>query len=146
MKEKANVLHRDISVNNVMYELREGEPHFVLIDYDMAVLLPAQGERRTPQAKYCEGTLPFMAVDLIENAAYPEHDPVPHLLRHDFESIFWLSVWCPSVLVEATDDEEKTIKENNIATVRAWETGAFKRIAHSKEVIRKRPLESKEIK
>ncbi|KAF7797013.1 hypothetical protein EIP86_008205 [Pleurotus ostreatoroseus] len=143
LKEKANILHRDISVNNIMYELREGKPYFVLIDYDMAVHLPDSGGRRKQHAKYREGTLPFMAVDLIRNIADPEKDPTPHFLRHDYEAVFWLSVWCPAVFTEPTNEEEQKAKKRNVGMVRAWETRDFTDIADSKNLIRHGPLRSR---
>ena len=38
LRYKANMLHRDISVNNIMYQMRNGRHHFVLIDFDMAFM------------------------------------------------------------------------------------------------------------
>lgn len=130
-----------------MYELREGVPHFVLIDYDMAVILTTKaGERRKPTAKYREGTLPFMAVDLLMNAANPWRKPIPHFLRHDFESVYWLSVWSPAVLMDPQTEAEKEAKQSNVDIVRAWETGKFGSIADTKEAVRRRSLTHRNIK
>lgn len=130
-----------------MYEYHGADLHFVLIDYDMAtVLTKKKGERYRPSSKHRTGTLPFMAVELIENAAHcfdeaDDYKPIPHLFRHDVESVFWLSVWCPAVLTEPQNAYETKRKEKNMAVVRAWETTDLMQIAKDKSYTRKAPLE-----
>lgn len=86
-----------------------------------------------------------MAVDLLMNAADPEREPIPHFLRHDQESVFWLSVWCPAVLMEPKNEAEKKKKQRNIDIVRAWETCNFEAIADTKKDIRHRNLVNRRI-
>lgn len=123
-----------------MYEYRDGRLHFVLIDFDMATVILAQAVY-IPSSRHRTGTLAFMAVDLIEDAAFlaskTEHEAIAHYLCHDLESIFWLCLWCALVMV-ATADEE--LKSRNLAIVRAWETHELWAIAHNKQSIRVRPL------
>ncbi|KAF7794434.1 hypothetical protein EIP86_005568 [Pleurotus ostreatoroseus] len=144
LRYNANILHRDISLNNVMYEYRDGRLHFVLIDFDMATVI-LDGTPYVPSSKHRTGTLAFMAVELIEDAAKvnnPDHKAIAHLLCHDYESIYWLCLWCALVLV-ATADE--LLKARNLAIVRAWETKELWLIARSKTTIRFRPLYKNEI-
>ncbi|KAJ3552748.1 hypothetical protein NM688_g3990 [Phlebia brevispora] len=117
---KANILHRDVSVNNIMYEKRGDYYHFVLIDFDMAIELP-DGDLSdySPSSKHRTGTLPFMAYELIEDAfeatrvKFRRWRPMPHVLYHDMQSLFWVAVWCGLVLFRHTlhDDERKALLE-----------------------------------
>ncbi|KAJ3549206.1 hypothetical protein NM688_g5202 [Phlebia brevispora] len=123
LRYKAKILHRDISVNNVMYEHRDGRLNFILIDFDMATVVSDDpNESHDRRSKHRTGTLAFMAIALIEDAAnalqFPGHESIPHLLCHDFESIFWLCLWCTLVMV-AVDSQAQ--RESFLAVVRAWE-------------------------
>lgn len=142
LRYKANILHRDVSVDNVMYEYRDGRVHFVLIDFDMATVLPTgEGGSYVPTSRHRTGTLPFMAVDLIEdasNSAKKGYIPIAHRLCHDFESVFWLCVWCTMIMLSSGLEEIQL--EDNLAIVRAWETAELKAIAYTKMGIRARPL------
>src|ERR1700761_921021 len=77
------VLHRDISMNNVMFRRIGGEVYGVLNDFDLATCIDDLD--RIPTSKYRTGTRPFMA--------YEQHDinwnGPPHY-RHDAESFFYL--------------------------------------------------------
>lgn len=84
-----------------MYENRNGRHHFVLIDFNMAVELPKDDTSSyVPSSKHKTGTLPFMVHELVADAFQASHNraviwvPIPHRLRHDFESLFWVSLWC----------------------------------------------------
>lgn len=144
LRYKANILHRDVSINNVMYEHRDGRIHFILIDFDMATVLPTgEGGTYIPTSKHRMGTLPFMAVDLINDASKSGkkgYRPIAHRLCHDFESIFWLCLWCIMIMFPNGLDEEQ--HDENVAILRAWETSELKAIAYTKEGIRSQRLEA----
>ena len=56
-----------MSVNNIMYEMRGDKFYFILIDYDMGVLLSTKGKSSyKASSKHRTGTLPFMARALVE--------------------------------------------------------------------------------
>ncbi|CAE6378080.1 unnamed protein product [Rhizoctonia solani] len=76
------ILHCDISIGNLMYDVRTQEPY--LIDVDLGKSIEKLG---TPSSNHRTGTLPFMAIDLL----VPK--PPPHLYRHDLESFFYVLVW-----------------------------------------------------
>ena len=78
------MLHRDVSVNNIMYEIREGKFYFILIDFDMAVRIAPDESSYVASSRYRTGTLPFMAYELVKDAHYSSSriwSPIRHLLR-----------------------------------------------------------------
>lgn len=85
---EARILHRDISVGNLMYDLRDGILYGIVNDYDNAVILDQDGNPQAPPSTHRTGTIPFMALDLLA----PE-PPARHLYRHDLESFFYVLVW-----------------------------------------------------
>ncbi|KAJ3558089.1 hypothetical protein NM688_g1117 [Phlebia brevispora] len=137
LRYKANILHRDISVNNVMYEKRGSRYFFVLIDFDMGVILPRNPESNYyASSKHRTGTLPFMASELVRDACRsdkPNWKPIRHVLRHDFESLFWLSLWCVLTLLTHTVDSKT--KDSLLGWAKSLETGPIKAIAANKESI-----------
>jgi hypothetical protein len=89
------VQHNDISVENLMYDVREDEVGDgqnrryvgILNDYDLAHLhgrIRPTGAERT-------GTMPFMALDLLTEKAW--NGQVKRLYRHDCESFAWVLLW-----------------------------------------------------
>ncbi|PSS06642.1 hypothetical protein PHLCEN_2v3598 [Hermanssonia centrifuga] len=77
-----------------------------------------------------------MAWELIEDMADRElkdYRPIPHLLRHDFESLFYLSLWC-AVTMPVTWDEMKKKKIYRLY-IRGWESGTLRSIADRKKVL-----------
>ena len=69
-----------------MYYRVNGQVVGVLNDYDVASLKddPPLGNQRT-------GTIPFMALDLLQN--HGQKGIVKHVYRHDLESFIWVLVW-----------------------------------------------------
>ncbi|KAF9001241.1 hypothetical protein BDZ89DRAFT_1081995 [Hymenopellis radicata] len=77
------ILHRDISMSNIMFRIDENGDYFgVLNDLDLASL------RSDLDSRLVMGTPPFMAMDLQD----PYHKDVQHLYRHDLESLFYVIV------------------------------------------------------
>lgn len=77
--KKANILHRDISVENIL--LKEDESDGFLIDFDPAVditWLAAPGAPKTDKRV-------FAAIGVLANE--------PHSFMHDLESFFWVLFW-----------------------------------------------------
>ncbi|THG94519.1 hypothetical protein EW026_g6975 [Hermanssonia centrifuga] len=131
LRYKANILHRDVSCNNIMYDIRRGKVHFILIDYDLATVVTDEGEPSTAaSSKHRTGTLPFMAHDLLvdmhDNSIDSNSPRVMHYLRHDYESLLYVSLWCVIYLPFPADDEQKEIL---IAYLHLWETGTIETVA-----------------
>ena len=108
------ILHRDISENNLMIFRPEesAEAVGILNDFDMATerLLDAK-EAEVSAAHHRTGTLPFMALELVDN---DEAKPV-HLYRHDLESFFYILIWAATHY-----DFESQTKRNTPVVMRDW--------------------------
>ncbi|KAK7029727.1 other 1 protein kinase [Favolaschia claudopus] len=81
--EKAHIMHRDISVANLMFHEVDGKMYGVLNDFDHALDF---GKKSVPASKQRTGTKPFMAIDLLL-------EPPEHLYRHDLESFLYVLVF-----------------------------------------------------
>ncbi|RDB16002.1 hypothetical protein Hypma_003583 [Hypsizygus marmoreus] len=90
---EAKVLHRDLSDNNLMFKRSYHHPNHnlqvqgILNDWDLASLLCSSGYLSAADKKRRTGSVPFMAVDLLD-----DYLP-PHVYRHDLESFFYILVW-----------------------------------------------------
>src|SRR5258705_8777696 len=108
--EKAGILHRDISINNLMID-SEHPDIGVLIDLDFA----AHDRDTDTGARFVlpsmpGGTLLFRAIDLCAT------DPLPRsLYRHDLESFFWVLLW---ILLDKSGHSADTI-------FGSWSTGPW---------------------
>jgi hypothetical protein len=84
--EIPKILHRDISLNNLMLRKEDDKVYAVLNDFDLAV----SADVKSTSSKQRTGTKPFMAIDLLRP------DPPVHMYRHDLESMFYVLVWTTS--------------------------------------------------
>ncbi|KAK0211823.1 hypothetical protein IW262DRAFT_1497677 [Armillaria fumosa] len=84
--EKLKILHRDISLNNMMYRKRHDniEQKFqivgVLNDFDLSSVIPLKGAAFLHRT----GTPPYMAHELLGQS------DVGHLYRHDIEAFYYV--------------------------------------------------------
>lgn len=62
----------------------------MLIDYDLAVQVDANGKNETSREKNMTGTLDFMAIEVLENATQKETAGIERTYRHDLESFFYV--------------------------------------------------------
>lgn len=86
----------------------------------ISTMLRSSLQKRSPTSKHRTGTLAFMAIDLIRNAAaYGQDPPIPHLVRYDYESVFWLDLWSAMALVKpGTEEEAKAHKNKGLGDCR----------------------------
>ena len=91
--EEAGILHRDLSLNNIMYRIlkkendagvTEKKVHGVLTDYDLSSWTASLTPDYTKTSQQRTGTPPFMAHGLLDGT------DTLHLYRHDVESIFYI--------------------------------------------------------
>ena len=89
----AGILHRDLSLNNIMYRIvkkknkagvMEEKLYGVLTDFDLASWTKTLNKDYTKTSQQRTGTPPFMAYGLLKGS-----DPL-HLYRHDLESLFYI--------------------------------------------------------
>ena len=85
--EKAGILHRDISIGNLMVDASE-PARGVLIDLDFAVQVAQHGNPVDAETFPPAGTLIFRAFDLLT----PDN-PLKAYYRHDLESFFYTLFW-----------------------------------------------------
>ncbi len=92
------ILHRDISMANVMYRKRGGQVCGVLNDFDLSSLLPLVDV----SSLHCTGTPPYMAHDLLKES------DIGHLYRHDLEALFYVSLMlcCRYHIVETSSGRQ----------------------------------------
>ncbi|KUI65186.1 hypothetical protein VM1G_00003 [Cytospora mali] len=81
---KANLLHRDISINNLMINEDDDNPSWpsFLIDLDLAV---ERSRSEASGARGRTGTRAFMAIGVLRGEQ--------HSFMHDLESFFWVLFW-----------------------------------------------------
>ena len=130
------MLHRDVSVNNIMYEMRGGKYYFILIDFDMAMVVPDEAGESSyvASSKHRTGTLAFMSLELVRDAmkaSRPDWTPIKHRLHHDYESLFWVVLWCLYIVVTIGlgKDEKKALRDR----VRSWDSGKLRQVAAAKK-------------
>ncbi|KAF8327629.1 uncharacterized protein EI90DRAFT_2879041, partial [Cantharellus anzutake] len=82
--EIAHVLHRDVSLNNVMWRAKNNEVYGVLNDYDLAIMM--DDHSREASSNQRTGTRPYLARDFLCDL------PPRHLPRHDIESFVYVMV------------------------------------------------------
>ncbi|KAK7689350.1 hypothetical protein QCA50_007141 [Cerrena zonata] len=90
---KGRIMHRDISVGNVMckvfYIFTNGVQvevvKIIIIDLDLATYVDQKSDHCT--SVHRTGTAPFMALDLVRSPTQT------HYVRHDFESVFYVALW-----------------------------------------------------
>ncbi|KAJ7614202.1 hypothetical protein DFH06DRAFT_1368740 [Mycena polygramma] len=80
---EANILHGDISPNDLMFQWIKGKLHGVLLDFDLAKLYGRNESSCTP----CPGTTTYMARELLVL------EPPVHLFRHDLELFLYVLVF-----------------------------------------------------
>ncbi|KAJ3476175.1 hypothetical protein NLI96_g11339 [Meripilus lineatus] len=137
LRYKAKIVHRDISLGNLMYEkLDDGTIWLILNDFDLAVMVDDNGLPVAKNAsKHRTGTLPFMAHELL--VAMKEEDPIIHYLRHDYESVFWVVLYLvtrpqsnPSREPSHSEVDEglHLPSSERVALLKDWELGSLKDI------------------
>lgn len=111
---KGNILHRDISENNIIItDPKKTGFRGVLIDLDLAKEF---GSGRSG-ARCRTGTMEFMAIEVLLN--------IDHTHRHDLESFFYVLIWqCARRGWSEEWPEDSLISK--------WYTGTYRDIAHAK--------------
>ncbi|OJD26084.1 hypothetical protein ACJ73_02545 [Blastomyces percursus] len=110
-----NILHRDISENNIITDPAKADGHSgMLIDLD---LTKEVGSARSG-ARHQTDTMEFMAIEMLLN--------IDHTYWHDFESFFYVLIWQCARHGWVKDNHSKHSK------LRAWYTDNYEDIANAK--------------
>jgi hypothetical protein len=132
-----------------MYTKRDGKDWFILIDFDLAVKVDKDGQPLGPTSRHRTGTLPFMACDLLQAIASQESHGqedkgVVHCVRHDFESLYWVTVWCAMSVKRTGEvpDGKESLRKSELLL---WESGDYKHIARTKLALLTKPIEISEL-
>ncbi|KAJ2809541.1 hypothetical protein H4R20_000043 [Coemansia guatemalensis] len=101
-----NILHRDISTNNILaVDVPDSLPRGLLIDFDYGL---ATGTVRKGSQPECLGTLPFMSIGNLTNS------DTRRTALDDWESLLYLVCWTATVGItseDRKDTQEKREKE-----------------------------------
>ncbi|KAF2458841.1 serine/threonine-protein kinase Sgk2 [Lineolata rhizophorae] len=116
---EGNILHRDISENNIIITDPKKTGGFMgmLIDLDLAKEL---GSGRSG-ARCRTGTMEFMAIDVLLG--------ISHTYRHDLESFFYVLLW--QCARRGWEFLNKPMDQSR-SKLRAWYTGNYEDIANVK--------------
>ncbi|KAL8747174.1 MAG: hypothetical protein Q9190_000914 [Brigantiaea leucoxantha] len=111
---KGRILHRDVSINNIIMTNPKEANGFkgLLIDMDLAKEVgsgPSGARHRT-------GTVEFMAIQVLQD--------IDHTYRHDLESFFYVLLW-----ICAHHANKQPVE----SILRWWYSGSFETIANNKE-------------
>ncbi|KAI9808753.1 MAG: hypothetical protein M1825_003905 [Sarcosagium campestre] len=132
-----NILHRDISDNNVIIAKSDesGETMGVLIDLDLAT----EHDSEPSGARHRTGTVHFMAIEVLRGRGSS------HTYRHDLESFFYVFVWMcirngKNLRRSGTSADVSTLTNHQLlirkgikqSVLEGWYTGDFAAIATQK--------------
>ncbi|KAI6004945.1 hypothetical protein EDD15DRAFT_2107211, partial [Pisolithus albus] len=110
------ILHRDISINNaMMYEEVDGS-NCTVGPGDRTVSSVGKNSQSIPHA-YEQGTLPFMAVELL---CAVNNKPVKHTVAHDLESFVYLLCW---IVTFFAGPESRLRKDSTKLAIEGWYAG-----------------------
>lgn len=125
---KAGILHRDLSVNNIMFKRDPSTNRVigVLNDWDLAIPVNrSEYKFEKPTSYHRTGTATFMSIELLED----ENRTIPHLYRHDLESFMWILIWCAFNFLFHGVEVPYKLRD---AVVRDWVNISWQRIRQSK--------------
>ncbi|KAF9256068.1 hypothetical protein L218DRAFT_1007858 [Marasmius fiardii PR-910] len=125
------ILHRDISMNNIMFwrNPTTREVYGVLNDFDLSSRV---AEDRKASSKQCIGTKPYIAYDLVDTMWASGH-----LYRHDLESIFYVLLCLCSRY--KGPGENMDVSKDKPLPYESWFTESYDHVRDSKSSLFLRP-------
>ncbi|KDQ18676.1 hypothetical protein BOTBODRAFT_29056 [Botryobasidium botryosum FD-172 SS1] len=131
--DKAKMLHRDISINNLAYRRDpHGRVEGIIYDFDLALDMEAD----TASSKHRTGTTAFLAIHLLRNTI------PPHRLSFDYESILYVIWWLVTYHMRGgatiTEDPMEEWYLGSVKTIRGakWDalSGRISILPHHKDL------------
>ncbi|RMD39557.1 hypothetical protein DV735_g5570, partial [Chaetothyriales sp. CBS 134920] len=121
LHKTGNILHHDISCNNIIMTKPETANGFkgMLIDLDLAKVRDSEASG----AQHQTGTMQFMVVEVLCSA--------DHTYRHDLESFFYVLLWMCARQSWHNGLAGETVQQK-LSGLQRWEIGSFEDIAHVK--------------
>lgn len=119
---KGNILHRDISSNNIIITDPKTTHGFrgILIDLDLAKVR----DSGPSGARHQTGTMQFMAIEVLKM--------IDHTYRHDLESFFYVLIWMCARCSWYNGISRQGEEPPAHSRLRRWEIGSLSDIADSK--------------
>ncbi|KAJ1998900.1 hypothetical protein GGI04_004801 [Coemansia thaxteri] len=118
---RCNILHRDISDNNVLVVKRDGKARGLLIDFDCAEDL---SKEKTDRRAEMTGTFPFMSINNLSGS------DVQRTSLDDWESVLYLICWYATIGIEHGTRRRKELEE---LPIMKWRTGKDRDVAEAKQ-------------
>ncbi|KAJ2050752.1 hypothetical protein H4S04_002410 [Coemansia sp. S16] len=117
--EHCQILHRDISDNNILVVKQGGIARGLLIDFDCAIDMSI--ERTEPPRPEMTGTLPFMSINNLSESN------VKRTVLDDYESMLYLVCWSATLGIGSSQHhrEGKDLEKLPIARWRKLPIGAI---------------------
>ncbi|KAJ7883300.1 hypothetical protein B0H13DRAFT_1721285 [Mycena leptocephala] len=116
LSQKANILHRDISMNNIMLVPSPQTWKSADLPPTSPSLAALAGSH--PLDISSAGTLPFMAIDILaDGEGLPAHEP-----KHDLESLLYVLIWVCVHYAGPGDVERQNFNIHN-SPLRHWVKG-----------------------
>ncbi|KAF8915051.1 hypothetical protein CPB85DRAFT_1433253 [Mucidula mucida] len=120
LHDKPRILHRDISMSNIMYRFDDDHNVYgVLNDMDLSSDLNDLEDLKATSLRRT-GTPPFMAIDLLGKDS---HQP-EHIYRHDLESLFYVMLILFAryefIAAEPNDDRGERLVKRRKAPLGEW--------------------------
>ncbi|KAF5359985.1 hypothetical protein D9758_007650 [Tetrapyrgos nigripes] len=120
--DHAKILHRDISMTNIMFREKDGKIYGVLNDFDLSSRLPPESKASSRQRT---GTKPYMSHELL-NPSWVHG----HRYRHDLESLFYvILIFCSDYGAKGEEDKLVKVMEPHF---QKWFTGSFEDVRTGK--------------
>ena len=125
---KKKLLHRDISIGNLAYEMVNGRPVIIILDFELATVV---GDKvRTNEVR--TGTAPFMAREVLKGF----ESGYTHTLNHDLESVYYIAYW------HVVGYRGYELPAKDYDPLKSWWSGSFEEMRKAKEEHMSLPVQS----
>ncbi|KAJ1765630.1 hypothetical protein LPJ74_006276 [Coemansia sp. RSA 1843] len=124
--QSCDILHRDISDNNILVVRMGDRVHGLLIDFDNAITLTEQRKTRPERT----GTFPYMSINNLLNSTGPE--AVPRTALDDWESLLYILCYYATIGLKSIG--RRSDAEMKRLPIHRWNTGSASDVARAKKL------------
>ncbi|KAJ2115171.1 hypothetical protein IW146_002515 [Coemansia sp. RSA 922] len=122
--DKCNILHRDISDNNILVvRMKDGTVRGLLIDFDCAIDI---SKDKTEVRGEMTGTFPFMSLNNLTCST------VPRTSLDDWESVLYLLCWYATIGFGTGEDRSEVRARLKNQPIARWRNGTLDTIVDAK--------------